>query len=259
MICESCGKQISDSANFCRNCGARIEGSEITNPSRPAQQPAGETVGIFRKILIGTGVLFMPYLFAWFTLKPGYSKNFRKLSFIWMGIAVLVLVLDIFIASHVSLPPQKIISSADQSIKSSNNDGNSQQMDNQEKVIPGIMPVDVYLNLEQKGFQTAKEFSPCCTWISTKGDYPSALSVEVYGSNASSVRRINGNDNHFNSLSSPFLEKLATLKYDGADPEKASAWVKKNISKNAKTKFGSVTFEIKKWTTSARTLSIYVE
>lgn len=34
--------------------------------------------------LLGLGIFFMPYIFAWFTLRQGYSRQARIVSFFWM-------------------------------------------------------------------------------------------------------------------------------------------------------------------------------
>ncbi|KHN68714.1 hypothetical protein AV645_07050 [Acinetobacter calcoaceticus] len=41
--------------------------------------------------LLGLGILLMPYIFSWFTLRSGYSSSARWISFIWM-ILVLIIV-----------------------------------------------------------------------------------------------------------------------------------------------------------------------
>ena len=35
------------------------------------------------------GILIIPYIFAWFTLREGYSKSSRWISFIWMVIVLI--------------------------------------------------------------------------------------------------------------------------------------------------------------------------
>ena len=35
-------------------------------------------------ILLGLGIFLMPYFFAWFTLREGYSKFARFISFGWL-------------------------------------------------------------------------------------------------------------------------------------------------------------------------------
>lgn len=39
---------------------------------------------------LGIGILLLPFLFAWFTLRKGYSKLARVLSLGWMGLLVIV-------------------------------------------------------------------------------------------------------------------------------------------------------------------------
>ena len=39
---------------------------------------------------LGLGIMFMPYVFAWFTLRDGHTKKARVISFVWLGFFVLV-------------------------------------------------------------------------------------------------------------------------------------------------------------------------
>ncbi len=39
--------------------------------------------------LLGMGIFFMPYIFAWFTLRQGYSRQARMISFFWLIILIL--------------------------------------------------------------------------------------------------------------------------------------------------------------------------
>lgn len=41
-------------------------------------------------ILLGIGIFLMPYIFAWFTLREGYSKPARFISFGWLLFLVFV-------------------------------------------------------------------------------------------------------------------------------------------------------------------------
>lgn len=41
-------------------------------------------------ILLGVGIFVMPYIFAWFTLREGYSKPARFISFGWLLLLVFV-------------------------------------------------------------------------------------------------------------------------------------------------------------------------
>jgi hypothetical protein len=36
------------------------------------------------------GILFMPYIFGWLTLRNGYSRNVRIVSFVWMLIVAII-------------------------------------------------------------------------------------------------------------------------------------------------------------------------
>ena len=41
-------------------------------------------------ILLDIGIFLMPYIFAWFTLREGYSKPVRFISFGWLLLLVFV-------------------------------------------------------------------------------------------------------------------------------------------------------------------------
>ena len=56
--------------------------------------------------LLGTGIVFVPYIFSWFTLKQGYSKNAQIASFIWMS-AVLLLIGSNREKNHQEVKPQQ--------------------------------------------------------------------------------------------------------------------------------------------------------
>ena len=36
--------------------------------------------------LLGVGILFLPFIFAWFTLRDGHSTLSRVVSFVWLGL-----------------------------------------------------------------------------------------------------------------------------------------------------------------------------
>lgn len=44
--------------------------------------------------LLGFGIFWMPYIFAWFTLRSGYSSTARWISFIWMIFVLLIVMAD---------------------------------------------------------------------------------------------------------------------------------------------------------------------
>lgn len=41
-------------------------------------------------LLLGIGILFLPYIFAWFTLREGYSTPARVVSFAWLVLLLLM-------------------------------------------------------------------------------------------------------------------------------------------------------------------------
>jgi hypothetical protein len=91
MFCKDCGNQISDDVTFCPKCGSKVnkEYSENTPKTSPLPPPPiAKTENI--SLLLGLGIIFMPYVFSWFTLKRKYSSNTRKVAFIWMGLLVFV-------------------------------------------------------------------------------------------------------------------------------------------------------------------------
>ncbi|AGB11004.1 TPA: hypothetical protein ACPVYA_004308 [Vibrio parahaemolyticus] len=45
-----------------------------------------------KKVLLGLGVFIAPIIFAWVTLKKGYSTVFRAVSFGWMALYVIALI-----------------------------------------------------------------------------------------------------------------------------------------------------------------------
>lgn len=62
------------------------------SPVRPQVPPLSFMPKFERKvsILLGIGIFMMPYIFAWFTLREGYSKSARYISFGWLLFLVFV-------------------------------------------------------------------------------------------------------------------------------------------------------------------------
>lgn len=85
--CPECGKEISDKAIACPNCGAPIsqskdfkfediESSRLSSSERPVSTP------------LFLGILVLPFIFGWFTLRNGYGKKVRLFTFCWLIFAV---------------------------------------------------------------------------------------------------------------------------------------------------------------------------
>lgn len=79
--CRECGKQISDQALSCPNCGApvarEIQGAYAVRP-QAATVPV-RNVGF----LLGLGIFLVPLVFVWFLLRQGHSTTSRVVGFAW--------------------------------------------------------------------------------------------------------------------------------------------------------------------------------
>lgn len=73
--CSECQKEISDSAVACPHCGSPRADNTTTNRS----------VGV----LLGIGILFIPLIFSWFTLRKGHSTLSRVVALLWAGSTIL--------------------------------------------------------------------------------------------------------------------------------------------------------------------------
>jgi outer membrane biosynthesis protein TonB len=119
--------------------------------------------------------------------------------------------------------------------------------------IPGLTPQDVYLNLEEKGFECSEpelmrpedEVRWTCKRQEAKGEYV----VEISSKDANSVRlleaKVTSHDPaRADALAGDFLGYVARVPYDGAQPKKAQAWVENNVGSKASAKFGGVSYTL---------------
>ena len=95
------GSGLSHSSYFAHNKPSRKTSSPLRverHPSRPPlpiynrQNPLPNTPVVAQgrmTFLLGVGIFFMPYIFAWFTLRDGYSVISRVMSFVWLLIVVI--------------------------------------------------------------------------------------------------------------------------------------------------------------------------
>ena len=63
-MCPDCNTELSDKAEKCIKCG------------RPIKKSVG--------FLLGLGIFLFPLIFAWFTLRKGYSVLAKVISFLWL-------------------------------------------------------------------------------------------------------------------------------------------------------------------------------
>lgn len=71
IACADCNKEMSDAAPACPGCG---------RPNARAAAPE-RSVGL----LLGIGILVIPLIFSWFTLRKGHTTKAKVISFAWLG------------------------------------------------------------------------------------------------------------------------------------------------------------------------------
>lgn len=105
--------------------------------------------------------------------------------------------------------------------------------------IPGLAPVDVYMNMEKQGFTTEKLFDAEYgnSWISTKQFDGLDCRVSAFSTNTSNVVSVRATAmidvvNKEPASSQLFIRFVSTLPYEGADPQKAQQWVVNNFDKH---------------------------
>jgi hypothetical protein len=74
IICADCKKPMLKNALSCPKCGKPNEKLATVNPRKVS-------------LLLAIGIFFIPYIFAWFTLRKGYSVQARIISGLWLVIA----------------------------------------------------------------------------------------------------------------------------------------------------------------------------
>lgn len=126
------------------------------------------------------------------------------------------------------------------------------------EVIPGLAPVDIYLNLEAKGFTTEKQFAVATgkDWTEftcTMEDGTCRFTAIIYIPKGQTsqvagvlglVQNLRGDESRMNSLSAPFLSYLATLPYTGSEPVAAKIWAAGSMGKNEEKLFGPAKIEV---------------
>lgn len=123
-----------------------------------------------------------------------------------------------------------------------------------EPIIPELTAVDVYGNLENKGFTCEKRSMSQApiylvwTCKDSASDYD--FTVEIFAGNSMQIYAINTTALNFTSktntiVSGDFLSFMATLPYKDAKPTEAKDWVKNNIESHDKsTVISNVKFSI---------------
>jgi len=133
--------------------------------------------------------------------------------------------------------------------------------ESQESVIPDLFPVDVYLNLENQGFEITKDFENCCIWVASKSMANGrTMGAEIYSHNASSVERINASivgyaNDDVTVMAKQFLGYVAAVPLESVNQDEIRDWVGANISGGSKN-FGPINIEIERVKKNSYLLSI---
>ncbi len=123
--------------------------------------------------------------------------------------------------------------------------------------LPGLMPVDVYLNLQAKGFTIEKKFAADTggshsEFICRKDEGSAALTAIIYipkdgitkvTAVAAVVKTDGVSENETNVLASSFLGYVASLPYKGSEPASAYAWAAATVGKTTEKMFGPAKME----------------
>ncbi len=95
--CTDCHNQISDAAPACPHCGRPGASAQ----TRPAATGAPVTRQLSAKLAFG--IVFIPFVFAWYTLGKGYSRSARIASFSWLSLNVWLIICDKVAPDSVAL------------------------------------------------------------------------------------------------------------------------------------------------------------
>jgi len=84
-FCSRCGEQLQPTANFCPRCAIPVQSAPTHSFTPVVDITPTKKVGVG----LGLGILFLPYIFSWFTLRQGHTTLAKTVSFIWLGVFVL--------------------------------------------------------------------------------------------------------------------------------------------------------------------------
>lgn len=108
-----------------------------------------------------------------------------------------------------------------------------------DNTIPGANPVDIYLNLEKKGFKIDKQLggSKGCFWNCEKSESGFDYNVTIASMAPGEIEQvkisvnINGSDPDKKIMAiKPFLKYVSTLPYEGSDTDKVTNWIEESFN-----------------------------
>lgn len=124
-----------------------------------------------------------------------------------------------------------------------------------ESVIPGLAAVDVTKNLTDRGYtcgEMRREQSGA-SWTCKKGD---DHIVTVVGFAPTRIEYVSATVLDNVAEAPHALGFIATIPFDGNEPERAREWVRQNIRAGGTQRFGTIEFRLSADTPTGRTLSI---
>lgn len=134
--------------------------------------------------------------------------------------------------------------------------------------IPNLAPVDIYLTLEENGFQTEKTLDPVngCLWKSTKEQAGIEFDVTQFSPKAAdkvqsitATARIAGGNKSIQA-SEWLIKAVAAAPFQGQNAAKAAQWASENFNEpKAETRIGRLTLTLHAPTKFARILRISAE
>lgn len=118
--------------------------------------------------------------------------------------------------------------------------------------IPGLAPVDVYLNFEKLGFSIKKDLQGGDLgniWDCSLNKGGRDFKVVIYGNDISSVSEVKAtlvrDSNQNGGDDVQFFKYVVSLPYSGADPQRAAGWIEQNFDMDgAQTTIAGVTFKL---------------
>lgn len=120
-----------------------------------------------------------------------------------------------------------------------------------ENAISGLMPVDVYLNMEKEGFSTNDTYNAeyGCSWENSKEINGIQYRVLTFSNDASSVETITASAIVYPpktiEASKYFFNFISSLRYDNANPQIASKWISDHFyDRKSSTVIGGVKFTL---------------
>jgi hypothetical protein len=156
-------------------------------------------------------------------------------------------------ASGPPLPEQIKTTEAEHNTAPEQTTATTPQPTDNPKTIPGLTAIKFYFNLvNNKGFtqDTVYGKGTLATWTCKGKEAGCDLTAECHGRNAIEIQSATATVMHPNQgdplpVAKQFLGDMATIPYEGAEPEQAKKWVEDHVGEVADTTINGVKFELK--------------